>query len=307
MMHPFAATIIITLMLAGWTACTRSDAPENVDPVYLAEIDAWHQQRIAALTRPTGWLSLAGLFWLKEGENRFGSDPANEIVFPADKAPGLMGWFYLRNAQVTVKIAPGVTVTAEGAPVTEMPLRSDAEDRPTVLTHGSLSWYVIQRGERIGIRLRDSENPRLKAFKGIERYPVSPQWRIPARWVPYDPPKKIPVPNVLGTVYEEDSPGALEFVVDGQTCRLDAIAEPGDTELFVIFADPTNGAETYGAGRFLYVPRPDSSGFTYIDFNKAYNPPCVFTEFATCPLPPAENRLPVRITAGEKNYADAVH
>lgn len=292
----------------GYVALTLGcHSSAKVDAAYLAEFQQWQKQRLESLTGPDGWLKLAGLFWLKEGENSFGADASNDIVFPAGKAPPIIGSFVLDSGGVSVRIMPGVEVWHDGRPVTVLKLRSDAEGEPTVLRLGSLSWLIIKRGNAFGVRLRDDEHPRLRQFKGIETFPLDPAWRVSARLEPYNPPKKVTVPTVLGTTIERLSPGALIFQLQGNTYRLDPIAQPGDQQLFVIFADATNGAETYGAGRFLYVDRPGEDGKTIIDFNKAHNPPCAFSEFATCPLPPAQNRLPVRVTAGEKKYRDTDH
>ncbi len=291
--------LFLVLML---TACAPSPPEEKTDPAYIKEIDDWHDARIKSLTSEKGWLSLAGLFWLKEGENSFGSDPANDIVFLNDKVPACMGSFLLDNGLVSVRIKPNAKVLHNDTPVAEMVLENDEEREPTILSFGSLSWYVVKRDGKFGIRLKDSENPRRKEFKGIERFPVSVKWLIEAEYTPYDPPKKISIPTILGTVTEEPSPGALRFKVDGTTYKLDALGEPDDEELFIVFGDLTNGTETYGGGRFLSVKRPDESGMTSIDFNRAYNPPCAFTEFATCPRPPSQNKLSIKISAGEKVY-----
>ena len=193
-----------------------------------------------------------------------------------------------------------------GQPVTSMTLRSSADGEPTVLTYGSLGWFIIQRGnDSMAVRVRDSEHPHLKEFKGIDTYPIDPAWRIKASFEPYDPPKMLTIPTVYGTILQQPSPGALVFEIDGNPYRLDPTASSDDKRLFVMFADETSQSETYGAGRFLYVSQPGPDGTTYIDFNKAYNPPCAFTNFATCPLPPTQNRLPLRITAGEKKYKHA--
>ena len=151
------------------------------------------------------------------------------------------------------------------------------------------------------MRVKDKESPTLRAFHGIENFPADPKWRVEARFEPYDPPRPVRVPNILGTVDTESCPGALVFEIDGKSYRLDPVVERGETDLFVIFGDRTNGHGTYGAGRFLYAAAP-VGGRTVLDFNKAYNPPCVFTPYATCPLPPAENKLPIPIEAGEKAY-----
>jgi hypothetical protein len=192
---------------------------------------------------------------------------------------------------------------AGGRPVTTMTLRSDAEGEPTVVKHGSVSFYLIKRGERLGVRIKDSRNPALLAFHGIDSYPIDLKWRFDARFDASPAGKTISVPNILGSVEQEKSPGAVVFELEGKELRIGAVTESGTEDLFLIFGDQTNGVETYGGGRFLYAAPPDKNGRVVLDFNKAYNPPCVFTPYATCPLPPTQNRLPIRIEAGEKTNA----
>ena len=297
----FALTAGLVTLL--FITCTSRQA----DEAYRQEIAQWHRQRIASLSKPDSWLSLAGLFLLHDGTNRFGADSTNDIVFPPGKAPARMGTFFLENGVVRVKIDPGVPVTSDGKPVTTLPLKSDADGKPTILEYRSLNWYIIKRGEQLFVRLKDRENPRIAAFKGIEMFPVDEAWQVEATFEPYHPAKMIDVPTVLGTIDKSPSPGALVFRIKGKTYRLDPLAEPGDKEYFVVFADATTGFETYGGGRFLSVAVPGPDGKTVIDFNKAYNPPCAFSEFATCPLPPKQNRLPIKITAGEKKYGSGHH
>jgi uncharacterized protein len=281
-----------------------------IDPVarsseasHRADWEAWRAKRLESLRREDGWLTLVGLFWLEEGENTFGSDPSNRIVFPSGKAPTRMGSILLRGGVVSVSVDPRVEVTREGKFITQMRLQTDAGGaQPTVLKHGSLSFYVIERGKRMAVRVKDSQAQARRNFHGIETFPYQERLRIQARFEPYDPPRMIPVPNVLGTRDEEKSPGALVFEWDGKTYRLEPVLEEGETDLFVIFGDATNGSTTYGGGRFLYAKPPDTQGRTVLDFNRSYNPPCVFTPYATCPLPPKQNRLPISIEAGEKNY-----
>lgn len=288
---PFSLFFTVILLFTG---CRQK---QN----YVAEINEWHQQREARLKKPTGWLSLAGLFWLEEGENSFGADKSNNLVFP-EKAPAFCGSFFLREGKVKVVLNPDAGITIDGKVQREVTLRSDVDGNPNLLQFGSLSWYVIKRGDRFLIRLKDAENPAIAEFKGIERFPVDKKWRIKARLEPYDPPKKLQIGNVLGQVSESDCPGALVFDIDGKEYRLDPEGKPGDKSYFLIFTDETSGRETYGAGRFLSIEAPGADGITYIDFNKAYNPPCVFSPFATCPLPPKQNHVPLAITAGEKTY-----
>ncbi len=287
--------------------CNPSKDRPELTTSYVSEIQEWHKTRIRSLSRKNGWLSLVGLYWLKGGENSFGADPSNDIIFPAGEAPGFVGAFILTGGEVSVRINSDVQVLREGEPVRVMVLQNDVDGDPTVLTLGPLSWFIIKRDEQFAVRLRDSDSPRVSEFKGIETFPIDPAWRIEATVEPYDPPKTVPVPTILGTVSKQSSPGSLVFKVQDKTYRLDPIGEPDDQDWFVIFADETNGEKTYGAGRYLYVERPDRDGTTIIDFNKSYNPPCAFTDFATCPLPPAQNRLPIEVTAGEKKYLEATH
>jgi uncharacterized protein (DUF1684 family) len=194
-------------------------------------------------------------------------------------------------------------VLQNNLPVKEVLMIDDQRKDMTVLQIGSIKFNLIIRDTLYGIRFRDLNSDLVKNFKGIERFPVDQSWDIKAKFESYSPPKEIMVPNVLGQIDKEKSPGAVVFERDGQTHRIDAVDEGGD-KLFLIIADQTSGGETYGGGRFMYVNKPDSTGMIDLDFNKAYNPPCVFTKYATCPLPPLQNYLKLRIEAGEKVYGD---
>ncbi len=294
-------SILVLTILLSINSC-QSYSKEELD--YISTIDEWHKGRIDRLEAKDSWLSLAGLYWLKNGENSFGSGKENDIVFPADKSPALIGWFYLESEQVKVKIKPGIKVFSDSIQIDEKKLESDETGKPTVLTYQTLTWFIIKRGEKYGIRLKDSQNSALTEFGGIDRYPVKPEWRIKADFVPYEPEKKIEIPTILGTVLNETSPGALVFSIDGLEHRLDPLGKKGAKNFFIIFADQTNGKETYGAGRFVSATMSEQDSSYYIDFNKATNPPCAFTKYATCPLPPIQNQLKTEITAGEKNYSD---
>jgi uncharacterized protein (DUF1684 family) len=286
-------------LLALSSAAVAPDAASH-----RAEIEAWRAKRTASLKKEDGWLTLVGLFWLREGRNSFGADPkTNLIVFPAAPAGKPMGSLDLSRGVVTLRTEPYAGLTAGGSPITTMTLRSDAEGEPTVLRHGSISFYLIKRGDRLGVRVKDSRNPALLKFHGIDSYPIDLKWRFVARFDAYPGGKTIPVPNVLASVEREKSPGAVVFDLGGKEFRIDAVTESGTEDLFLIFGDRTNGVETYGGGRFLYTAPPDKTGRVVLDFNKAYNPPCVFTPYATCPLPPTQNRLATRVEAGEKTYA----
>jgi uncharacterized protein (DUF1684 family) len=287
--------------------CQKSRYDSFNKEEYLSSVEVWHQNRITNLKKPDGWLNLIGLYWLKEGENSFGSDSSNEIVFPVEKAPKLMGKIFLSDGILRVEIEPDINVICNSEKIFSGELKSDANGEPTILSYGSLNWFVIKRGNNFLLRLRDTTNPKFKNFKGIERFPVDLKWRIKAIFKAYDTPQSIPIPTVLGTVNNQPSPGFLSFIFDGKEHQLLPIAAPGAEKFFVIFADLTNGFESYGAGRFLYVDRPGKDGITYLDFNVAYNPPCAFTPYATCPLPPKQNRLPFKIYAGEKKYDENFH
>lgn len=313
MKHYIASIVFILFILVTsvlFTACQTSTKPSTTfdAAAHRSDIQKWQSNRLASLTKEDGWLTLVGLFWLNEGENKFGSDPGNPIVLPKDKAPSVAGSLWLENDRVRLAARPNIEITTGGESVTALDLKDDNDDGgPTILKLGSLLINVVKRGERIGLRVKDVESRTRREFKGLEYYPIDPKWRIEARFEPYQPPKTIPITNVLSMTDDETSPGALAFEVDGKTYRIDPILEKGETDLFVMIADETTGRETYGAGRYLYVSPPDTSGKVIIDFNKAYSPPCAFTNFATCPLPPRQNHLPLRIEAGEKKYAGTVH
>ena len=292
--------IIALFIIIQWLGCGKST--EKTEQAYIDQINQWHQERVERLTSKTGWMSLAGLFWLNEGDNTFGADSSNDIIFPTGKAPDFMGAFILESGVVHVKILPTVKVLLDGKPITDIDMKSDTEGAPTILSYGTLSWYIIKRSDNLAVRLRDSTNVNLQKFHGIERYPVNSSWRLQATFEAYNPQKSISIPTILGTEDEEPSPGALVFKIKNKNYRLDVMGDINDEQFFVIFGDLTNKDETYQSGRYIYVENPGNGGKTIIDFNKAYNPPCAFTEFATCPFPPEQNHLPLKIEAGEKRY-----
>ncbi|OKL41942.1 DUF1684 domain-containing protein [Pontibacter flavimaris] len=303
--------LLITAALAGFilTSCSQQktdieaqsvETAMETDSSYVASIDAWHARRVENLQKEDGWLALAGLYWLEPGSNSFGSAEGNKIVFPKDRIAAQAGSFILEGDVVKLQISETAEITLDGEPVRqEAEVYTAGMEQPAVMRHGSLKWVVIKRGDKFAVRLWDAESEARRNFAGLERYPVQPEWRLEARLEQNPLPKQIPITNVLGQTSQEPSPGAVVFTVEGQQYRLDALEE--GEELFIIFADKTNGTDTYGSGRYLYMPKPDSSGITYIDFNKAYTPPCAFTGYATCPLPPRQNFLPISVTAGEKS------
>ncbi|HTX17451.1 MAG TPA: DUF1684 domain-containing protein [Bacteroidota bacterium] len=249
---------------------------------YKSEIEEWHAKRIQRLERPQGWLSLVALDWLKEGKNEFPS----------------IGAVTLKKGRVFVVIDKGLVASLEGKSFLSGIVRTDTDE----IVIGSRVFTIIRRNDRFAVRMWDSESPTRRNFAGIERYPVDRRWRIEARWEAYDPPKKVGIATVIPGMVEDDLvPGAAVFTVDGAEMKLEPTLEEGETDYFFVFGDETNGKETYDAGRFLYA-HPPKDGRIILDFNEAYNPPCAFTDFATCPLPTPGNRLKIAVEAGEKKY-----
>lgn len=290
----FTLTVSICALLI---ACERNDlgqapVPEN----YEETINEWKEYRVGVLTSPTDWLRLHGIYWLDEGENTFGSGEEQDFQFPEGKIPDYAGTFTLENGRVTMKVAEGVTITHEGDLVDEMVI-FDGENRPH-LQHGDLEWFIDSRGDTHGVRLYNKDNPKADAFDGFPFYPLDPKWHLKANFIPNADSTSITVDNVLGQTVTRYSPGTVEFMIDGEIYTLDAFESRSG--LFLIMADETNKTETYQAGRYMIIPRPDDNNETIIDFNKAYNMPCAFNKFTTCQLPPPQNRLDVAITAGEK-------
>lgn len=254
------------------------------------------------LRAPDGWLTLIGLFWLAPGPNAIGADPASAIVLPAGKAPERAGQIDFDGLVATLRPLPGVPLTVNGQPAAEGPLRSDADAPPDVVGLGDIALHVIKRGERYGVRVRDGEHPARRLFGGRQWFAIQPEYCVPATFVAYDPPRPRPITNILGDTNDELCPGYVRFELGGQQLELEASALPGG-ELEFVFRDGTSGKTTYPASRFLVAPQP-RDGQTVLDFNKAYSPPCAFTDFATCPLPRPQNRLALAIAAGER-YAPA--
>jgi uncharacterized protein (DUF1684 family) len=269
---------------------------------YGAEIESWRRRMEESLRADRSWLTLAGLFWLNDGVHRFGSDPDNEIVLPGGSAPAHAGSLVVHAGTVMLKVEASAGLAVNGQPATSARLRTDADGAPDLLTLGDLSMLVIQRGERQALRLWDRRSPARVTFAGRRWYPMREAYCLAAGFTLYDTPQRLPVPNILGEIEQRYSPGFASFTLDGSEWRLDAVTE-GD-ELFFIFRDQTAGDTTYPAGRFLKAAFPQN-GQIMLDFNRAYSPPCAFTPFATCPLPPPANHLRLRIEAGE--LYDQIH
>jgi uncharacterized protein (DUF1684 family) len=282
---------------APWAIACATDrpTPAAVDSAYQQSFDQWKGELVEDLKQE--WLPLAGLFWLKVGDNSFGSDPKNAIVFP--KGPTHAGCFTLQGKSVIAKFAPATNATIAGQPVTTAELQPDVSGNPTVVEMGSLRLYVIMRGERIGIRLKDRDSDAVHQYDGPLFFPLDLSFRVAATWLPVDGKQTVDVPNVLGDVTPTRIAGTVVFKIKGQELRLTDLGGDAARGLFFVFSDPSNTTNTYPGGRFLKTD-PVVKGTVVLDFNRAYNPPCAVTPYATCPLAPKENRLGVAITAGEE-------
>jgi len=275
------------------------------------ELKTWREKRAAGLQAPEGWLSLIALGWLQDGDNTFGADADSRVQIAA-KVPAHIG--VVRVEKSTLRLMPPAggfpkDFLVDGQPAKEQILLADDAERPSKLTIGSVTIILINRDGRFALRIKDPQAPTRTGFHGLHWYAPNATYRVHARWIPYNPPKQLDIPTILGTTTHLPAPGAAEFTIDGQTVRLEPVLEdPKSTELFFIMRDTTSKTATYGAGRFLYTELPDhgvgQAGELWLDFNRLVNPPCAFTAYATCPLPPAQNRLNVAIPAGEQRYHD---
>ena len=289
-------------MAAGLLAADPAPVPAPVpapDP-YTKEIEAWRAQRAERLAQPDGWLTLIGLHFLQPGENSVGTAPDNTLVLA--KGPAHLGTFTVGEyARVKAVINPGNGVLVGGQEVLSAELSDGSRSQPTLITAGTVSLFVINRDGKKALRVRDSAAEARTQFKGLDYFPIDPSWRIEAQWVPFEKPREVPIRNVLGSVSPAMILGKAVFTRDGKTYALLPIQDDPDGTLFFVISDLTSGDQTYAAARFLYAA-PPVDGKVVLDFNRAQNPPCAFTAFATCPLPPAENQLALAVTAGEKKY-----
>lgn len=284
----------LALLIAARTACFGAADVSS----YRQSVEKWRQAYDAKLRGDDGWLAVAGLFWLHEGENSFGSDQGNDIVLPSPAVPARAGYFDLRAGKTTVHVNSGVPITMGGKPVDTAELRPDSKvDR---LVIDDLTFYVHASGKRFAIRLRDKNSKLRREFKGPRWYPIDPAYRIMAHYEAYASPREVEIENILGDRGPTYLVGFVTFSLGGKEYRLDA-EDNGDGTLFIVFRDLTSRTETYQASRFLDTD-PPKDGAVELDFNKAYNPPCAYNPYTTCPLPSPGNRLQVEIPAGEKRY-----
>jgi len=294
---------VVALIVCTLAACDTTDSGIDTE-AHRAEILQWRAERLERLKAPYGYLSLAGLFWLNEGSSSIGSATDNDFVFPAKSAPHI-GELQTSPEGVVLIVDPDADVRHGENQVASILISDDTTDSPVTLTHGTLAWTVIKRDERFALRLRDFEHPGIDAFPPLEYFPVDPTLRLTATLRRYDEPRVVDVDTVIeGLGYRPESPGRVAVEMNGTVHDLEAYAS-GDSQFYGC-GDATTGHETYPAGRFVYSAVPGKDGTTVLDFNKAYNPPCAFNDFATCPVASQRNRLAIRIEAGE-TFDPAVH
>lgn len=298
------SVFIVLASIIAFASC--GDAPPPIDPAYRTEIETAWAEREARLTADDGWLTLTGLFWLEPGPNITGA--AEDAAVRLPDGPALVGSLHLgEDGTVTLLPDPDGGLTVNGEPAGESELAADTTGSPDLLRSGRALFYLIRRGERVGVRVKDPENPNRLDFAGLDHFPIDSNLRITAIFEPYPEPREVAIPTVIGEPSMMLAPGLLHFTVEGEAVSLEPyISTPDDRNLFLVFRDATSGDTTYGAGRFLSADLIDGSTEVVLDFNLATNPPCAFSPFATCPLPTPENTLFVAINAGEK-YIGAAH
>ncbi len=287
------------LMLLVLVSGCKNETTSELSEAYLADMETWKQKRDKNLRSETGFVNLAGLFWLEEGETTFGSDSTNTFQFPQG-SPEKIGTFTLKDNVVTLQTEEGVDVIIDSMVAENQTKVFDLnEGSGKVMEWNQFRWFVIERSGNLGIRLRDLDHPLTKEPINLDYYPVDNDWNVEATFVPFETSKKVMIDNIVGFTFEEEYEGKLQFEIEGKTYSL--LPSMGDESMFIMFSDATSGRETYGGGRYLTTGIPVENK-VIIDFNKAFNPPCAFTDYATCPLPPKENDLPFKLEAGEKTF-----
>jgi uncharacterized protein len=303
----------ICLVLCVAAISTAANEPDTAS--WERDLLSWRAQHAADLLKPDGWLSLVGLEWLQPGDNSVGSAADNKIHLPAD-GPAYVAVLRLVGGAVTLN-PPGSLpngwfpsgLLVDGKPATRQVLRvdPDKDKNNSRLTVGTLNFYLIRRAERFAVRIKDAKSPAVLGFRGLKWYPPDPTYRVVARWVPYNPNKTVKIATLLGTIYDAEVPGAAEFTLLGRPYRLEPLLEdPSEPKLFFVLRDTTSTSTTYPASRFLYTGFPDhgidNPGQLALDFNHLENPPCAYTPYTTCPLPPPQNRLLIALPVGERRY-----
>ena len=283
-----------------------ADVPSD----WKAGLFAWRAHREQRLSAPDGWLTLVGLEWLKPGLNSVGSAPDNRIRL-SEAAPAHLAIVEVNGSEIRLSpLAGGFSegVQLDGAPAHSGKLADDEAPTPSKLTAGSLTILLLHRGDRYALRIKDSQAPTRLNFHGLHWYDPDPRYRVEAKWIPFVPVKKIPIPSIIGVTDQMPAPGLAEFTLDEKTVRLEPVLEePDSKQLFFILRDATSRTTSYGAARFLYTDFPDHGldqpGQLVLDFNRLQNPPCAYTAYATCPLPPEQNRLAIALPVGEAKYS----
>ncbi len=299
-MKNLMVTAVVALVVV---ACGRAQ-PSPDAAAYEQEILEWRAERLARLKAPSGYLNQVGLFWLEDGSHSVGSAPGSAVRLPASAAAEI-GAFDVSEDGVRMTVNAGVDVFSGDERVSELLIADDTTESPVEVVHGSIAWTVIKRDERFAIRVRDFEHPFVETFGPLPYFPIDVSFRVPATLHRYDAPIVANVDTVIeGLGYHPESPGVVRFEIEGESFELEAYAS--GERLFFVFGDATNRDDTYGAGRFLYADLPGTDGITVMDFNRSYSPPCAFNDFSTCPVASPQNRLPIRIEAGEK-YDPALH
>ena len=293
------------IFVATFLPIARMSFAADADAAYRGSVEKWRAEREAGLRSDGGWLSVAGLFWLHNGANRFGSDLSNGIVLPAHSAPAEAGTFEFHDGRTVVRVNRGVVMMVAGKRVETATLRADSDpafdEKTDQITLGDLTLYIHASGSRYAVRLLDKDSRLRKMFTGLRWFPVDPSYRVVADYVAYPKPKTVEVENIMGDFTPTEIPGYVSFRLHGQVLRLDVESNSPEPGLSITFRDLTSGKETYGAARFLVTDNP-KDGKVVLDFNEAYNPPCAYNPYTTCPLPTPANRLRVRIAAGEMTY-----
>jgi uncharacterized protein len=298
---------VCIVALAAFAPCAHGQNTQN----WKKDLLAWRGEHAADLQKPDGWLALAGLVWLESGDNSVGSAADSKVKLPAT-GPAHVGVLHLEGTTVSLRppaggFPEGLLIDGKPAEAQDLHTSSDNDKGNPRMTVGSLNFYAVRRGDRFAVRIKDAQSPTLVGFHGLKWYPPNEHYRVTAKWIPYNPPKTIKLATMIGTAYDAPVPGTAEFTLDGKTYRLEPVTE--DTppvKLFFILKDTTSATTTYGACRFLYTPLPpnglDKPGELVLDLNHLENPPCAYTPFATCPLPPAGNRLKIPLPVGELRY-----
>jgi uncharacterized protein (DUF1684 family) len=297
--------ILVLLSIMALSCSEKKTITAEEREAHRTEIEKWHAKRLEDVKAPNGWLNLIGLYWLEPGINTFGSGADNALVFANTSLPPKAGHFLLHGDTVTLVAEKDVVIKSGSDTIRNEIIFNAANKTNRTLDYGPIRWSIIKRDDKVGVRVRDLASKAVTDFKGVERFPVDINWRLPARFEKGDSLRTIEVTNIIGQTVAQPSPGTIVFTVNDVEHRLDVME--GNEEFFIVFADATTGHDTYGGGRFINVKKPDTEGNTIIDFNKAYNPPCVFSPYATCPLPPPQNHLKLKVVAGEKTYLGEHH